>query len=533
MRLLARSFASVLLVALVGCSEDSATGDAQAGADSQLDDSSEGSGEPDVLGDSGATDEGGADGQPDAEEGGEALTDAGADVSDTEELEDVADSTGSLDAAGDDGGELDAAEDVVSEDVSTDPPIPEPDVEPLFANCSPPDGPRNIYDIQDPQCPDHFSPEPTGQPGVWVELSGVVVTAVFGDTFFVQEPAGGPYSGLAVFAHGEPLSALVPGLIVNVSGYYAEFYGSTQIYLEEFTIEGQTEEPEPYEVLHPSHVATDGPIAEMFEGVLVRVRDVVCVHTKPDCPNDWGEFMVTGDLRVDDMGVDWDARLGDSFQAVTGPLHYTFSNHKIEPRTEEDLVLVEKGGSTALSKCTSATCSVMEDNPGSQEIVISEVMPDPFGNDTGQEWIEFHNPGDEPVDMYGWQIRDCGDQKWTLTAKDLVVQPGGYLVIGVNSDPLTNGGVPVDVAYGQAFYMPNTVGSVLLFKGASPQAALVDQARFTAFEEWSEILVPGHSIERVDFESSGAYPAAWKMGTKPFGPTGKNFGTPGAKNSAK
>lgn len=407
---------------------------------------------------------------------------------------------------------------------------PVPDVEADFGDCSPAGGPRNIYDLQNPDCPDHISPEPTTNPGVPITLEGVIVTGRFSDTFFVQEPKGGPYSGLTIFSHGVPTDELEPGTIITVEGNYTEYFDNTQLYLTSFEVTGKTAAPEPWVPGHPSHLATESPIAELFEGVLVRVEDVKTIHTKPDCPEEYGEFAVTGNLRIDDMGVKWKAHLGDEFASITGPLYYGFGNFKIEPRTDADLVVTKEGGATAISKCIASECQVQASNPGTKAVVITEVMADAVGDDTGQEWIELYNKGNTAVDISGWELRDCGSQAWPIAFGSLVIQPGKYLVLGYSSSPSMNGGAPVDVAYGTAFYLPNTLGSVLLFDGSGPQAQLVDQTRYSRFDPWTTFKV-GKSLERVSATADGTLPESWETGTKEYGTAG-NLGTPGAKNSA-
>lgn len=422
------------------------------------------------------------------------------------------------------------APDVTPDEGPAEPDIPEPDVTPLFGNCSEPGGGVNIYDLQDPQCPDHFDPEPVGTPGVYVELTGVIVTAAFGDTVFVQEPAGGPYSGIAIFTHGIFTGDLSPGDILDVQGNYSEFFENSQIYLEDWTVTGSTDAPEPYVPAHPQHISTEGELGELFEGVLVRVENVETIHTQPDCPHDYGEWTVSGGLRIDDMGVKWAARLGDQFESVTGPLNYSFGNFKIEPRFESDIAWTVKGSEGAISKCIAAECSVDASVPGSKAIVVNEMMPDPAGTDSGQEWIELYNPGDAPVDIAGWEIRDCGDQAWPITGADTVIGPGEYFVVGMNANPNSNGEVPVDVAYGQAFYMPNTVGSVLIYDGSGPTAKLVDQTRYSRFDPWDQMQA-GHSLERITPLSDGTLPESWATGQGTWGPS-ENEGTPGGPNSA-
>ena len=407
-------------------------------------------------------------------------------------------------------------------------PIPEPDVIPSFGNCSEPGGSRNIYDLQDPQCPDHITPAPIGSPGVYVALEGVVVSAAYGDTMFVQEPDGGPYSGIAVFTHGLPTFELLAGDVVDLTGYFSEFYDASQIYLDDWTVAASGgPAPPPFEIAHPSHIATNGALAEMFEGVYVRVSDVETIHTKPDCPHEFGEFVITGGLRVDDMGFHWDPHLGDTFAWIRAPLHYAFGNYKLEPRTVSDVEVLTVGPTTGLSKCIESDCIESATKPVSRAVVVNEMMVDPYGDDTVQEWIELYNTTDEPIPIDGWTLRDCAEQELPLIGANLVIPPGDFFVLGVKADPLFNGGVPVDHAIGQGFYLANTVGAVLLYDAAG---VLVDQTRYSAYEPW-DVLKLGASLERVDPESDGTLPESWAAATHKFGPT-ENLGTPGQPNAA-
>ncbi|MFT7578784.1 MAG: hypothetical protein ACI9MR_000442 [Myxococcota bacterium] len=452
-------------------------------------------------------------------ETGTATTDTSVDTTDTldtgvpgDTVEDTADTTGPLNYCTD---------------------VPEPNIARDPSNCSAVGGALNIYDIQDSECPDYPIPFPVGTQGEFVELSNVVVTGTFGDTMFVQDPEGGAFSGLTVFNNSVPIDDLVPGTVINIEGDYSEFFENTQLYLRDFTIVSQGgAPPAPYIPAHPAHIATNGAVAEMMEGVLVRVENLVTIHTRPDCPQDFGEFAVDCGVRIDDMAEGlWDARLGDTFTSITGPLVYAFGNFKIEPRTAADIVWTEKGQSSAISKCIASECNAPAELAGTKEVIISEHMPDPFGDDTNKEWIEFHNPGALPVNINGWAIRDCGDQSFILNGPNLTIAGGGYLVIGMSSNFNANGGVGIDLAYGFEFYLPNTVGAVLLYNGSDMNAQLVDQMRYSRFEDWADIFRAGHSLERKNLTGDGTVPSNWDTGDSEFGDG--NFGTPGETNDAR
>lgn len=425
-------------------------------------------------------------------------------------------------------------------DVDTTEPIPEPDVVVDQSLCSARGGSVNVYDLQNPDCPDHPNPEPVGSNGMAVELTGLIITANYGDTWVAQDARGGPYSGITIFNHGFMSNEAEIGDVVDITGSYSEYFENTQVYLDTVEFVGTTTPPAPYVAAHPSHLATNGPLAEMFEGVLVKVVDVETTHTQPDCPFDYGEFEVTGGLRIDDMGVKWKAiescprtcaRLGDEFASITGPLLFTFGNHKMEPRSMADLAVIQAGSQNAVSKCTATECRAREDAPVSRAVVINEIMADPFGDDTNQEWIELYNPGNSTVNLAGWAVRDCGTQIVRLIGPEAVIPAKGYLVIGMSSDTTDNGGVPVDFEYGvNGFYLPNTVGSVLLYDGEAANAVLIDQARYSRFGDWSQVFQSGRSIERKGASTDGTKVLSWQRGTVKFG-AADNRGTPGARNT--
>lgn len=419
--------------------------------------------------------------------------------------------------------------------------IPDPGIVADDSLCSPLDGKvTNIYDIQNPNCPDHPANEPTSNPGQYVELTGVIVTGTFGDTWFVQDDRSGPYSGVQIFNHGLMSGTVKVGDVLSITGSYYEFYESSQVYLTTVDVTGTHAVPPPFVAEYPEYLATNGALAEMFEGVLVRVNNVGTTNTRPDCPLEYGEFEVNGRLRIDDLscrsgdpagpcsnGFRWKAHLGDRFASVTGPLHYTFGNHKIEPRDATDLVVTTTGDASGISKCIASECQAPASDPGTKQIVINEILADPWQQDTNQEWIELYNPGSSAVDVNGWQLRDCGDQAYTMSGPDLTIPSHGYLVVGMNTNENLNGGASVDLAYGNAFYLPNTVGSVLLYTGPGTTGALVDQTRYEAFSPWD--WASGKSLERKSATSDGTIPESWKKASTEYGENG-NYGTPGKRN---
>lgn len=69
------------------------------------------------------------------------------------------------------------------------------------------------------------------------------------------------------------------------------------------------------------------------------------------------------------------------------------------------------------------------------QVVISEIMYDLEGADSGREWIEIYNNGNSDVDLTGWRFFEGGtNHKLKLVQGDIVISSGGYIVITDNSD---------------------------------------------------------------------------------------------------
>ena len=107
----------------------------------------------------------------------------------------------------------------------------------------------------------------------------------------------------------------------------------TQLSATNVTINGAGVPPLPL-VIDPTLVAD----FEAYEGVLVTV-EAVDVSSAPD---GFGEFGIQGDLFVDDLFVIFSGSAtvgpGDTFTSITGILHDTWDNYKLEPREEDEFV---------------------------------------------------------------------------------------------------------------------------------------------------------------------------------------------------
>ncbi|MBY0539724.1 lamin tail domain-containing protein [Patescibacteria group bacterium] len=101
------------------------------------------------------------------------------------------------------------------------------------------------------------------------------------------------------------------------------------------------------------------------------------------------------------------------------------------------------------------------------DVVISEIMYDVPGSDSGREWIEVHNTGESAVDISGWKLFESGISHKIIPEKSAVIESGGYAVIADNvvafrKDWPTYAGI----IFESAFSLKNT-GEILSLKNAS------------------------------------------------------------------
>ena len=101
------------------------------------------------------------------------------------------------------------------------------------------------------------------------------------------------------------------------------------------------------------------------------------------------------------------------------------------------------------------------------DVVISEIMQNPSAvYDSAGEWLELYNPTGSDIDINGWTIKDNGSDSHVITnSGPFLIPAGGYLVLGVNADTTTNGGVTVAYAYGGSIVLANGDDEVVLLDG--------------------------------------------------------------------
>ena len=156
--------------------------------------------------------------------------------------------------------------------------------------------------------------------------------------------------------------------------------------------------------------------------------------------------------------------------------------------------------------------------------MINEIIQNPNAVfDSNGEWFEVHNPTASDVDINGWTIKDDGSNSHEISnGGPLNVPTGGYLILGINSDSGTNGGVTVDYEYSNIF-LGNSDDELILLDTGLTEADRVEWDGGPAFPDPN-----GASMALDDPASDNNVGANWCTAITPFGDGDR--GTPGTAN---
>lgn len=150
--------------------------------------------------------------------------------------------------------------------------------------------------------------------------------------FYIQDGTG-PWSGVFVFNSTFSVSE---GDSVELTGTVKEFFGQTEIDLvTDLTVLSSDNS------VQFTNVSTNQANTEPYEGVVVRVTNATCTNANAG----FGQFEVddnSGPCLVDDDIYEYPNPTLGVVYSVTGPVRYSFSEFKIEPRRADD---VEVGAS--------------------------------------------------------------------------------------------------------------------------------------------------------------------------------------------
>jgi len=202
----------------------------------------------------------------------------------------------------------------------------------------------SIYDVQVEMAGRDGRSQYQNEP---VNVQGVVTAGegVFGDERLYIHEGTGAYRGVVVVSSqgfNDLLTEISETDTVTISGTVREIYGETQIRLDfpsALVVRAKGDTSAVHTDVSAWDVSPDNPMAEMYEGQLVRVSDLFVVSE----PNEHGEWYAMdlnqGTVQVDDTAYyGYDPTLGDVLTELGGLLAYSYGQYEIEPRGDDDIV---------------------------------------------------------------------------------------------------------------------------------------------------------------------------------------------------
>lgn len=362
-----------------------------------------------------------------------------------------------------------------------------------------------VYEIQDG----------TIATGTDVDVRGVVVTGVASNAIFVQESAGGEYSGVYVYLDAVP--AVEVGDEVDILGVTAEFGGLTEIDASggSVTATGTTGID-----LAPDVITAD-EIGEPWESVLVRIEaePLVVIGLAGE------EFVVDADgaeatiddflysVPDDDLSFPffW---IDAGFTAIQGPLNFFDDQFKIAPRTPADL--------EGYIEADNAPFGVDDLLPG--DLIVTEVMANPTCPLDTCEWIEIFNNTDVDVNLQGLRIQDDATNEG-IVDDIAVVGPFSYAVIAANDVGEWPYALAADGYFGALPSLTNTGNTVVLLNDFDVLDEMAPWSNAPSGRSWS--LDP-FALDPADNDVAGN----WCYSDDPLvdANVAGEHGTPGADN---
>jgi len=160
-------------------------------------------------------------------------------------------------------------------------------------------------------------------------------------------------------------------------------------------------------------------------------------------------------------------------------------------------------------------------------MVLTEIMYDPDGDESTDEFIEIYNDSTVPMNLDGWRVTDGSDTDRIVAAEgDLHAVPGQYVLI-LDPDYMEDGSTTYDGLVPENALIVtidnSTFGSRGLSNSAAERVALIGPHGETSAWTYTLGNAPGYSDEKV-FPTQGDSAANWADAII-------HNGTPGGRNS--
>jgi hypothetical protein len=159
----------------------------------------------------------------------------------------------------------------------------------------------------------------------------------------------------------------------------------------------------------------------------------------------------TFDEDGDELTFHWD--FGDGFENIlVNPEHTFFEggvfNIILEVNDGENISLKEKTATIVNRLMVGDNAELKKDelNFGKTKIFISEILPNPDGDDLEGEFVEIYNASDFPVNLTDWMLDDMegGSKPYKLKDDNNIIEAGNYFIIN-----RTESGVILNNSYDQ------------------------------------------------------------------------------------
>ena len=237
-----------------------------------------------------------------------------------------------------------------------------------------------------------------------------------------------------------------------------------------------------------------------------------------------------------ELGVDGYATLAfQSMDAEGNMVETEMLDNPISPFTitvtcgltyQVSIVLYNNDESTAANNTVIFYAPTCVDCPDVGSVIITEILNNADGNDDGKEWFEIYNTSDSAIDLQDWSVTDEGSNAFTIS-ESLVIEAGGFLVLGEETDPVLNSEAEVDYAWGTNtnFTLGNGDDEVILSCGGVviDMVAYDNGDTFPDPNSFSMALSPD-AYNSVDNDLG----ENWGISLQPYG-DGENSGTPGTE----
>ncbi len=425
--------------------------------------------------------------------------------------------------------------------------------------------------IQNPNHPNHPALGPVAVNNIVVTSDPFEVSSSGLMGIIISEGEGGPWQNCmltwkptsvdATYGYDPP--AMSPGMVIDVTGSYAEFCGtgtpytycSTQIELTPYqadkgtvTDTGSTASVPAAISVSTGDVKTGGTLAEQWQHALITVSDVFVTDNSVG----YGQFLVTDNLVSDALMVDDQLyyytlpEVEDYYDSLTGFLYTSYNDFKLIPRNAADMVEFTPDGDGVDGDVVDGDVvdgdvvdgdvvdgDVVDGDvvtypaPGVGEVIFTEFMANPAVlADSNAEWIELVNLTSNTFGLGGMYLCDSYDPNCDVLPDSLVIEPNGRLLFVKSDNSAFNGGLQSDFNFG--FDLNNTGDVLRLYVGDSVTGTLIDSVDFTGWTVSSGVAnqLDPSAFNATDNDDQGN----WCAATSQYEGTGPNLGTPNGDN---